>query len=173
MKKKNDAMLVTGFLMFIFVLGTIFGASAGFALSSESRPVESVDNSYVVDKSNITEESPVKDYQTTPTEDEEETQRFVSLGMFEVTAYCPCVKCCGKSDGITASGVKAVAGRTVAADVLYLPFGTKVYIDGHEYTVEDTGGTITQKKLDIFFNNHEEALQYGRRQVEVFVAWQE
>lgn len=92
-----------------------------------------------------------------------------SLGKFTITAYCPCKKCCGKSDGITASGTKATAGRTIAADISKYPFGTKLYIEGHEYIVEDKGGSIKKNKIDIFFNTHQEALQYGKRQVEVFV----
>ena len=35
-----------------------------------------------------------------------------SLGQFKISAYCHCSKCCGKSDGITATGAKATANRT-------------------------------------------------------------
>lgn len=34
------------------------------------------------------------------------------LGLFELTAYCPCSACCGKNDGITATGTVATEGRT-------------------------------------------------------------
>ena len=100
---------------------------------------------------------------------EEKQPEYVSLGMFEVTAYCPCIKCCGKTDGITASGTKATSGRTIAADTTIFPFGTELYINDHKYIVEDKGGAIKGKKLDIFFETHSEALQWGRRQVEVFI----
>ena len=33
------------------------------------------------------------------------------LGLFELTAYCPCPACCGKNDGITATGTVATEGR--------------------------------------------------------------
>lgn len=92
-----------------------------------------------------------------------------SIGTYTATAYCPCSKCCGKSDGITASGVKATAGRTIAADTKKLPFGTSVYINGHKYTVEDRGGAINSNRIDIYFDTHAEALQYGRRKVELFI----
>lgn len=92
-----------------------------------------------------------------------------SLGLFTLTAYCPCSLCCGKSDGITASGTTATEGRTIAADTSILPFGTEVYINGQAYVVEDRGGAIEGNKLDIFFNDHEEALQFGvKKDVEVF-----
>lgn len=85
------------------------------------------------------------------------------------TAYCHCTKCCGKSDGITASGVKAVEGVTVAADTKILPFGTKVIIDGNTYTVQDRGGAIKGNRIDIYFDTHEKALQYGRQTKEVII----
>ena len=42
-------------------------------------------------------------------------------------------------------------------------------IDGHIYTAEDTGGAIGGKRVDIFFSSHSEALQFGRRSVEVSI----
>lgn len=92
-----------------------------------------------------------------------------ALGTYKVTAYCGCSSCCGKSNGITASGTKAKAGRTIAADTSKLPFGTKVVINGHTYTVEDRGGAISGNRIDIFFNSHSEALQWGVRYCEVYV----
>lgn len=85
--------------------------------------------------------------------------------MFETTAYCPCSACCGKSDGITASGSRATAGRTIAAPSSYA-FGTQIELDGCVYTVEDRGGAIKNNRIDIFFNSHTEAQNYGRRTVE-------
>lgn len=78
----------------------------------------------------------------------------------KATAYCPCAKCCGKSDGITSSGVVATSGHTVAAPKKY-PFGTQMEINGIVYTVEDRGGAIQGNKIDIFFDTHEEARAFG------------
>lgn len=89
------------------------------------------------------------------------------LGMFEITAYCPCEKCCGKNDGITASGTVATAGRTIAGDTNLFPFGTELIINGNSYIVEDRGGAIKGKKLDIFFDTHEEAVEFGRQHLNV------
>ena len=81
------------------------------------------------------------------------------------TAYCDCRKCCGKTDGITASGAKAVEGVTVAMNKS-VPFGTKVYIEGvGERIVQDRGGAIKGNNIDIFFDNHSDALKFGRRTV--------
>lgn len=84
---------------------------------------------------------------------------LVSLGEYRISAYCPCEKCCLKSDGITASGTQATAGRTAAMNGVQ--FGTKIVIDGHEYTVEDRGGGLGSKIIDIYFDTHEEALNSG------------
>ena len=94
--------------------------------------------------------------ESAPTQPPERT--LVSLGEYRISAYCPCEKCCLKSDGITASGTQATAGRTVAMNDV--PFGTHIIIDGHEYIVEDTGG-FNSKLVDVFFNTHEEALNSG------------
>ena len=93
---------------------------------------------------------------------------YKSLGEFVISHYCSCETCCNKSDGITASGTKATAGRTVAADPDVLPMGSVVIIDGHTYTVEDVGGAIKGKRIDIFMDSHEEALKAGVKTVEVF-----
>lgn len=93
---------------------------------------------------------------------------YKSLGEFVISHYCSCETCCNKSDGITASGTQATAGRTIAADPDVLPMGSVVIIDGHTYTVEDVGGAIKGKRIDIFMDSHEEALQAGVRTVEVF-----
>lgn len=84
---------------------------------------------------------------------------------FTATGYCPCSSCCNKTTGITASGTKATAGRTVAMSSKY-SFGTKVEIKGMgTYVVEDRGGAIKGNKIDIYFNSHQEALNFGRRTV--------
>lgn len=89
---------------------------------------------------------------------------------FTVTAYCPCEKCCGAyANGYTATGAKATQGVTVAADPDVLPMGTEIELDGHTYTVQDTGGAIAGNRLDLYFDSHEDALQWGVR--EKIVRW--
>ena len=89
--------------------------------------------------------------------------------IFKITAYCPCAKCCGKQTGITASGTRATAGRTVAASGQF-SFGTKLLINGNVYTVEDRGGAIKGNKIDIYMNTHAEALRWGVKYLPVQVA---
>ena len=90
------------------------------------------------------------------------------LGQFILTGYCPCVICCGKTNGITASGRPATANHTIAADKRYA-FGTQMIINGKVYTVDDRGGAITGNHIDIFFNTHAEALAFGKRTADVYL----
>ena len=87
--------------------------------------------------------------------------------VFTLTAYCACTKCCGKSDGITASGTIATEGRTIAVDPNVIPLGTTVTIGGHDYIAEDIGGAIKGLHIDIFVNDHNEALKLGKHEEEV------
>jgi 3D (Asp-Asp-Asp) domain-containing protein len=94
----------------------------------------------------------------------------------EVTAYCPCKKCCGpRAQGITASGrpVSHNGGRFVAADTKVLAFNTRLvipgYADGATVPVIDRGGAIKGRKLDVYFPTHEQAKHWGRRWVPVTV----
>lgn len=94
-----------------------------------------------------------------------EPERQYYTATFETTAYCACAQCCGKSDGITASGTYATQGRTIAAPSNYA-FGTEIEINGNVYVVEDRGGAIKGNRIDIFFDSHSEANNYGRRTIE-------
>lgn len=89
------------------------------------------------------------------------TSSGTSLGQFKISAYCHCSKCCGKSDGITATGVKATANRTIAVDPKVIPLGSTVIIDGKSYVAEDTGGSIKGNRIDMYFSSHQEALNWG------------
>ena len=105
------------------------------------------------------------------------------------TGYCKCGKCCGwkrnwllrpvyssgplkgkvKKVGYTARGTKAHHG-TIAADTRVYPFGTIMYIEGYGYgRVEDRGGAIKGKHIDLFFRTHKQALNWGRKNKKVKV----
>lgn len=96
---------------------------------------------------------------------------------YEATAYCACEKCCGvwgenRPDGVvyTASGAVAQEGVTIAADWDVLPPGTVVFIDGlGERVVQDRGGAIKGNAVDIYFENHNEALIFGRQVVRLYI----
>ena len=90
--------------------------------------------------------------------------RQADLGLWRLTGYCPCVACSGPWGDSTASGVKAVEGRTVAIhettmEAFGLQFGDKLLIRDHIYTLEDHGGSEMGgsnggKCVDIYVENH-------------------
>ena len=106
-----------------------------------------------------------------------------------VTGYCNCESCCSwkrswfgfgppvyaagpmkgrpKRVGVTASGTTAKRG-TVAADPKVWAFGTRLSIPGYgEGVVEDVGGAIRGRHVDVWFPTHEEARKWGRRWLRV------
>ena len=90
-----------------------------------------------------------------------------------VTHYDPCVKCCGKTDGITATGVPVTPYYTVAVDPELIPLGSEVLVDYgdgeiHYYRAEDVGGGVKGKHLDLCVTDHTEALTLGVRQATVW-----
>ncbi len=94
-----------------------------------------------------------------------------SLGLFTVTYYCSCEICCGWwAGGPTASGAYPTADWTIAADPDILPLGTRVYINGHEYCVEDTGSGVHGNHIDIYVADHNLAVDNGVGMTEVFAS---
>lgn len=98
-----------------------------------------------------------------------------TIKTFNTSAYCACVKCCGKTNAITASGAKATEWYTIAAGTGY-KLGTVIYIpalsdkpNGGWFVVQDRGGAISNSKLDVYMGSHSSALQYGRKNLECYV----
>lgn len=94
-------------------------------------------------------------YETQIEEENNSSDNLEYAGVFKITGYDPwCAHCCTTTNGITASGVEAVVGRTVACNSI--PMGTQLYIEGYGYyTVEDTGG-MKDNVIDIACNSHKE-----------------
>lgn len=89
------------------------------------------------------------------------------LGSFTTTAYCNCTKCSGGS-GKTYSGTIPKANHTISADISRYPIGTKLMIGDIIYTVEDIGTGVYGNRLDIYFDTHQQALDYGMKTVDVY-----
>ena len=99
-----------------------------------------------------------------------EEPSWVYFGNCTITHYDngPC--CCGPwAYGNTASGVPPTAGRTVAHN--YLPFGTRVLINGCEYVVEDRGDANMASGMwfDVYVSSHDEANARGMFSTDVYI----
>jgi len=92
------------------------------------------------------------------------------------TAYCPCAKCCGRgSPGITKTGRSAWTPG-VAIDPRYIPLGSHIDIPGYNRSnngswvlCDDTGSKIKGARIDVRFDNHNEAKKWGRRSIKIRV----
>ena len=94
---------------------------------------------------------------------------------FKVTHYCGCSICCGKwSSGsedkaVGASGTNLKAYQSLAVDPKIIPLGTILYDHtGKQYIAEDTGSAIKGYKVDLFTGNHQEALNLGIKEIELY-----
>ena len=118
-------------------------------------------------------------FKTTVVVSEEETKRELSLARFNsaekmknlpegkftinASAYTAAADECGKSDGVTASGVKVRENETLACPAQF-PFGTKIQIEGMgTYICEDRGGAIKSNHVDIYMKTKAQAFSFGRR----------
>ena len=131
------------------------------------------DESSIMHTENIKEETSEEYKDTVEITEEDkkiiEITEIENLGEFKLTAYCPCSICCGKWAGSpTASGVIPTANHTIAVDTNVIPFGTEVIINNKRYKAEDTGSAIKGKRIDIYFEDHQEALEFGVQYADVF-----
>lgn len=92
-----------------------------------------------------------------------------------VTAYSPYEESTGKSPDdpdfkVTASGTIATQGRTIAMDNRF-PFGTLVKIEGFDgvFRVEDRGSRIKGNRIDLYFENVEDAIEFGEQKRKIYV----
>ena len=112
---------------------------------------------------------------------EVDNPNLINLGKFKLTAYCSCNKCCGgwasKRDK-DAYGKDIVQGSTgerlyeklsIAVDPQVIPYHSEVSIDGHTYVAHDCGGAIDGNRIDIYFEDHSTALEFGVQYKEIFL----
>lgn len=166
-------------MMWIFVAGIY--ATLTFSIILVLMVAKGEYNKGYTDGLKVSEESEygagvnvIVDVNYTPTNAQEaDTEPFMVktkeyLGRYKLTAYCPCEKCCGTNTGKTATGTTATQGRTIGVNPKDIPYGTVVEIDGREYVAEDTGGAIGNNHIDIFFDNHADALDFGVQYADVY-----
>lgn len=121
------------------------------------------------DESKINEENAPKESTTESTditnevteESEPDEPKIIPMGEFKITYYCGCYSCSEGYGTMTSTGVRAVEGRTIAVDPTVIPYGAKVYINGHEYIAEDCGGAIKGNDIDIYLEDHDRVYEGG------------
>lgn len=98
-----------------------------------------------------------------------------TVNEFTVTAYAPLDPravegmCYSGDPNVTASGLPPIPGETVAAGP-GIPFGSRVWIEGVGVrTVNDRGGRIHDRALDVVMATRAEALRFERRLLKAVV----
>ena len=92
-------------------------------------------------------------------------QTVFPKGKFTInaSAYTAAADECGKSDGITASGLKVKEKETIACPPQF-PFGVKLNIEGMGvYVCQDRGGAIKGNHIDIYMETKSQAFAFGRK----------
>lgn len=182
MNKNKIMIAIIAILIVVASCSTICYFACGYGESNTSSTVDEV---AIATKDEITTTitEPITTISTEPTTQpeveitteqntyyEEDNYEYESSGplLYELTAYCNCYSCCGEwAGGPTATGVMPQAGRTIAVDPSVIPYGTKVLINGNVYVAEDCGGAIVGNRIDVYFDNHSEALNFGRQWLEI------
>lgn len=131
--------------------------------TSDEECTEETDSSDDSEDADTSSDSEAASEEQTSSESSDSSQGKY-LGNFTLTAYCNCAQCCGTAGNLTASGTVPTAGRTVA--MAGVPFGTQLLINGTVYTVEDLGTPYGH--VDIYFDNHSDALSFGLQTAEVY-----
>lgn len=110
----------------------------------------------------------------TTTDTSAETFKYTKMLTMEATAYTADFNSTGKNPGdkgfgITRSGMKAKMGL-VAVDTKVIPLGTKLYIEGYGFAIAaDTGSAIKGNDVDLYFNDHDTCIAFGRKKLTVYI----
>lgn len=116
-------------------------------------------------------------------------QEMPSWTTVEITAYCPCVICCGDhADGRTANMTNVLTVPYNLAADQSLPMGTEIYIplgfgvldnvrkSDRYFSIDDRGGALdTESKkykiirLDLRVREHSWAVKFGRKRIPVII----
>lgn len=161
-KKRLDVYAIVLLTITGFIIGTIAGFSAKNDV--ENALTETTVSQETTEQTTVEETTKIE----LTTVKFEDITDLTELGTFKLTAYCVCEKCCGKSDGITSSGVKATPYKTVAVDRSVIPLGTELYINGDYFVAQDTGGVVKGNVIDVCVSSHEEAENFGVHYAKVF-----
>lgn len=181
----EKVMFIILFLLFAAVVFSTFcvkdkieNNNESFVTQSAEKPVvksEKVETVELEEDTVVIEKSQVFDcYKVC---NEQEKSEDITYIEFKVTAYCSCEKCCGvwatkRGDGPVygAAGKELIQNYSVAVDRDLYEFGT-IFVDenGNEYEAADVGGAVKGNHLDLYMSDHQEALNWGVKTLELAV----
>lgn len=155
MRESEEMMKKITFILWVIVFCITFITLIGFSIIYGDRVQQS--NEQIQEPSAMIYDNAPKEVVA-----EEEKQIFL------LTAYCPCVECSEGYGNMTATGKRAVEGRTIAVDPDVIEYGTTVYIGGVGFRIaEDCGALVKGKHIDIYFDSHSKVDAFGKKYAEV------
>jgi 3D (Asp-Asp-Asp) domain-containing protein len=93
--------------------------------------------------------------------------------IMQATGYCPCEICCEEWSlhKRTYTGDKAGKGCiAIDPEAKILKLGQSVEVEGYGKGIcNDIGGAIKGWEIDLCFDTHQEAIEWGRKLVKVFI----
>lgn len=165
-KKHNFVYLVVCSLIFSLLISALF--YVGYTVFSKLEKDVYADNTFSIEEVEIVEERTIPVFKEVKVEYTITPVTMRKVGGFRLTAYCPCSECCdqygaapkGKTGSI---GVGVYEGVTFAVDPKIIPYGTKMYVEGVGVGIAaDCGGAIKKNRIDVYFTDHNAALEFGK-----------
>lgn len=161
--KINNKVINILFIILVFLLVTCFTIN-----NNELNKVKDQFNQYKINTRIINDELNLKNAQLgdaiiTINNLKNDEYELIYVGDFKITYYCDerYEHICG-GNGVTASGEPTDVGVTAAADWSILPKGSKIYIQNIGWReIQDIGGGVNGKHIDVLVRNHQEALNLG------------
>jgi len=98
------------------------------------------------------------------------TSRVGKVLTMVATAYDGCYECNKPYYGAPSYIGLPLARGIVAVDPNVIPMGTRLYVEGYgEAIAADQGNAIKGNRIDLFFDTHQQALNYGMKTVKVTI----
>jgi 3D (Asp-Asp-Asp) domain-containing protein len=158
---------------FVLIVYTIIEMAILLLTPKEEIPPVTLTSTYTL--AGEVEEEPKRKESTVSIAHGVEEIEKVEYEIYEVTAYTAGFESTGKHPGdplygVTASGTYVQENHTIACGPEH-EFGTRIYIPyfDNEFECQDRGGAIKEGYLDVYIPDLAEALEFGRRELEVIV----
>ncbi|SDO59309.1 3D domain-containing protein [Alkalicoccus daliensis] len=181
-RQKSFLVSSAGMVLVVGLLGVVVYDTAGNEDSTDDEPVLLVSledtgitsgENNALNGENAPEAAPVNTETADNTAEETNTEESPEAGEWESFTATAYTASCEGCSGVTRTGIDLEENpdaNVVAVDPDVIPLGSTVEVRGHgEFLAADTGGAINGQKIDIFMPERENALSFGRQEVEVRV----
>jgi len=107
---------------------------------------------------------------STASRGDSDTSRGGKVLTMVATAYDGCYECNKPYYGLPSYIGLPLDRGIVAVDPRVIPMGTRLYVEGYgEAIAADQGNAIKGNRIDLFFDTHQQALNYGMKTVKVTI----